>query len=294
MIYMKKFLEETYNINGLDSWIHCLHIKNPGQTNADASPPPTYHYHNYVELLYSLKSNANVYINGEKHHFGDGDLIIINSNDAHSLTFPGESSYICIKFSPNILYADEQAFAEYKYAVPFLTDTPHINIFSAEETEKAGIKALCTEIMDEWDKQDYAYEMAIRANILKIFTWIMRYRMNSGLSLSDKNLPESIKTALKYITENYETATEYDAAKICGLSYNHFSASFKKSVGQNFKDFLISVRLRAAEKLLISTDKSMTDIAMETGFTTSSHFIASFKHRKGITPKQFRQNLKKL
>lgn len=290
---MEKIHEETFKLNGLDSWIHCIYIEAKARGKKTADETIRYHYHNYVEFLYSLESDAIVYINGEKYSFKDGDLIIINSNDLHDLAFPGDSRYICVKFSPNILYADEQAFAEYKYAVPFLNDIPHQIIFDRTETEHSGIKDLCLEIMDEWNKKDYAFELAIRADILKIFTQILRYWKERGALSVDKNLPESIKKALVYITENYETVTERDAAGISGLSYNHFSNTFKSAMGQSFKSYLISVRIKAAERLLISTDKSMTEIAMETGFTTSSHFIANFKRYKGVTPKKFRINLGK-
>lgn len=292
---MKAFQEKSYSLNGLDSWIHCIYSEAKATKKIGSEEnPQMYHYHNYIEFLYSLNTNAYVYINGEKYSFRDGDLIIINSNDWHCLTFSEDSTYICVKFSPNILYADEQAFAEYKYAVPFMTDTPQQIVFTRAETENSGIEQLCREIMDEWNKKEYAFELAIRADILKIFTWISRYRRKKRMITFDKNLPDAIKSALVYITENYETATEYEVAAACGLSYNHFSATFKQAVGQNFKDFLTSVRIKAAENLLISTEKSMTEIAMETGFTTSSHFIAKFKERKGVTPKQFRINLKNI
>ena len=283
-------MEQNFRLNGMDSWIHCIYI----EAKASNEKVTRRHYHNYVEFLYSLGSDAVVYINSERYSFKDGDLIIINSNDLHSLEFPGDSRYICVKFSPNILYADEQAFAEYKYAMPFLIDTPHRILFDREETEKAGIEKLCLEIMDEWNGKDYAFELAIRANILKIFTWILRYWRNQGAIGADKKIPDSIKSALIYITENYETATETEAARASGLSYNHFSGVFKTAMGQNFKKFLVSVRLKEAEKLLMSTEKSMTEIAMETGFTTASHFIANFKRFKGVTPKQFRLKLKKM
>ena len=50
----------------------------------------------------------------------------------------------------------------------------------------------------------------------------------------------------------------------------------------------MSVKIKAAKKLLILTQKDMTEIALETGFSTSSHFISCFKKYTGMTPKCFR------
>lgn len=83
--------------------------------------------------------------------------------------------------------------------------------------------------------------------------------------------------------------TERDAAAYCGLSYNHFSASFKKAVGRSFSDYITLLRLSEAEKLLISTEQSITDIALSCGFSSTSHFISRFKAQKGITPGQLRK-----
>ena len=288
---MENHLEAKFILNGIESWIHCLDMK-VGISKPDRKL--SYHYHDYVEFLYSLESDGQVYINGKVYKFTDGDLIIINSNDMHDLIFSKASRYICVKFSPNILYADEQAYTEYKYAMPFLIDSIHQTVFSKEETEQSGIGKLCIEIIEEWKQMDYAYELVIRANILKIFSWILRYWKKNGITNMDKNLPDTIKKAIIYISDNYENVTESEAAKECGLSYNHFSSVFKEYMGQSFKHFLISVRLKKAERLLLTTDKSITEIAVETGFTTASHFIENFKRYKAMTPNKFRKTLKNI
>ena len=102
-----------------------------------------------------------------------------------------------------------------------------------------------------------------------------------------------LKKALKFIAENYNTITAEQVAKHCGFSYNYFSHIFKEELGINFKDYVISLRLREAEKKLVSTDNSTTDIALSCGFSTSSYFITKFKEYKNMTPKKFREMIKK-
>ena len=51
-------------------------------------------------------------------------------------------------------------------------------------------------------------------------------------------------------------------------------------------------KLKEAEKLLLTTDHSITEIAFEAGFSTVSHFIARFKAEKGITPHKLRMKLR--
>lgn len=279
-------LEEKAMRNGMESWFDCLNLSVPPSAHM-----PNYHYHDYIELLYALKTNAVVYLNGETYPFCDGDLIIINSNEPHDVSCLARSEYICVKFMPNVLYAGEQALFEYKYALPFLADDAHQKRFPCAEISHTEIGRLCAEISREQKQHGYAYELVIRADILKIFSWILRHWSEQGSLTFGTNIPDPIKKAILYMTAHYDTVTEAEVAAEVGLSYHYFSSNFKQAVGQSFKEFLNSVRLKEAEKLLLSTEKSMTEIAVEVGFATSSHFIANFKQKKGITPKQFKLRL---
>jgi AraC-like DNA-binding protein len=154
------------------------------------------------------------------------------------------------------------------------------------------VHELTCEILDEWETQGPAYELLIRSDILKIFTGIFRYWDKQNTFRSESIITDSIKKALIYITENFDTATVKDVADYCGLSYNHFSASFKKIVGRSFTDYLNLIRINEAEKLLISTNKSITEIAFSCGFSSTSHLISRFREQKNITPGQLRKKMK--
>ena len=70
---------------------------------------------------------------------------------------------------PSIICSDENAFYEYKYLMPFIRKNFGQKIFGQGDLKSEDIKGLCLEIIDEWTRKDAAYELVIRANILKIF-----------------------------------------------------------------------------------------------------------------------------
>ncbi len=285
---MNAFAEEPFVIGGVKSWIHCLryHVSDPITHNSRR-----YHYHDYIEFLYGTMPGANVWISGVCHPLGEGDLVIINSGDYHTVTFDSEAEYICVKFSPGILYADEQALLELKYLIPFISQTPLPKFFTKEQLRGTKIQSLTKEIMREWEKKGTAYELVIRADILKIFAAVFRYWCKNDLTIPHVQATETMKKALAHISENLTTVTEQSTAEVCGLSYHYFSAAFRKWTGQSFLDYVQILRIHEAEKLLISTEESVTDIALATGFSSASHFISLFKKHKKITPKQFRKKL---
>ncbi len=283
--------EKPFIINGIKSWIHCVRCD---YEKSNVRIPDRYHYHDYVELLYAIDADVTVWSGGEKCSFRSGDLIIINSQESHAFTYNRESHYICIKFLPHILYADENSLFEFRFVVPFLLKSSGQKIFHNDELQSINVASLVTEIMNEWTSKGPAYELVIRANILKIFTGIFRYWHQSNVFSDTTHITDTLKTALQYIDENFSTVTETEVAKHCNVSYNHFSYLFKNAMGKSFIDYITFLRLREAEKLLLSSDMSITEIANVAGFSTSSYFISKFKKAKGLTPKQFREKTRNL
>ena len=288
-VFMNSVSEKVFTINGIKSWIHCL------EQGADKTSPETplrYHYHDYIELLYAVNADSYVWCNGEAIRFKTGNLIIVNSNMPHVLTHERYSEYICVKFSPSVLYADETSLFEYKYVMPFLYNNNHQKVFGNNDIDHISMKELFVDIMEEWNAKEPGYELIIRANILRLWAGIFRY-WNKNENNSNIKITDTIKTALLYIEEHYENITEAEVAEYCNVSYNYFSFLFKNAIGKSFSEYVNFLRISKAEKLLLSPEKSITDIALETGFSTSSYFISKFKEYKGLTPKKFRKNIEK-
>jgi AraC-like DNA-binding protein len=152
-----------------------------------------------------------------------------------------------------------------------------------------NISVLMTEILEEWSERKPAYELIIRSNVLRIFSKIIRIWKEDVSMAYDGEITDVIKKAVAYVSENYSTTNEEEVAEMCGISYNHFSVTFKKQTGQTFRDFLEAVKIQNARKLLLSTEQSITEIAYEVGYSSTSYFISRFKKQCDITPKQFRK-----
>ena len=79
------------------------------------------------------------------------------------------------------------------------------------------------------------------------------------------------------------------------ISYSHMANLLRWELGCSFGDLLLRKRVDDAKRLLLTTDLSITEIALNTGFTDSSYFIRKFSHLVGITPLKYRtENLKRI
>jgi AraC-like DNA-binding protein len=95
-----------------------------------------------------------------------------------------------------------------------------------------------------------------------------------------------------YITRNFKTNihTE-DIAEKAGLHPKYAISLFRKESGINITDFIMMLRVYAAQRLLLTSDMKIIDIAMDAGFESMSNFYKCFKKICGRKPKDYRKGL---
>lgn len=247
------------------------------------------HAHNNIELIYSINANIDLKTDNEKFSLSAGELIVISPMEKHFQSIVGSGLYYSVKFLPSILFSSDQTFSEYKFFNQFISTHDKQRLYTKKDLESCSITPLFEDIMREWSKKDPGYELMIRANILKIFTALARCKSSDRGGAKDAYSNNTINSALAYIAENTSTVTERSVATHCGLSLAYFSTLFKNTVGMRFGEYLMQLKIGRAKSLLLTTDKSITYIAYETGFSSSSHFIARFRELEGITPASYRR-----
>ncbi|XAS74327.1 AraC family transcriptional regulator [Micrococcaceae bacterium Sec5.1] len=101
-----------------------------------------------------------------------------------------------------------------------------------------------------------------------------------------------VDLVLEYVfTHHAGNVKMSDAAAMVGMSEPTFSKYFKRATGQNFSDLVRKLRLAQARRLLESTDKAISDICYEVGFTNLSNFNRHFLNDTGETPRHFRRRV---
>ncbi|MHC2518957.1 helix-turn-helix domain-containing protein [Bradyrhizobium diazoefficiens] len=99
-----------------------------------------------------------------------------------------------------------------------------------------------------------------------------------------------LRLVAKYIEAHLdEKVTLADMAAAARLSRMHFAALFFRATGVRPHAYLLRQRIRAAQKMLQTTDKSIVEIAMSVGFQTQAHFTTVFKRYSGQTPAKWRK-----
>ncbi len=96
----------------------------------------------------------------------------------------------------------------------------------------------------------------------------------------------------RWIAEHYQdTIAVEDIADAVGLHPNYAMRIFRQAFGRSIGDVLTQHRLAQAQRLLVTTDASVLDIALAVGFGSLSRFYAVFKARCGQSPTAYRQKM---
>ena len=102
------------------------------------------------------------------------------------------------------------------------------------------------------------------------------------------------RKAIGYISENYSGDLNLKTvASKFAMSESYFSKQFKNVTGVGFNEYVNISRVSAAEKMLVKSNRAITEIAADCGFNDSNYFAAVFKKIKGITPKKYSSMNKK-
>ena len=78
-------------------------------------------------------------------------------------------------------------------------------------------------------------------------------------------------------------------ARMVGLSVSQFDRRFKRFLQMTPQEFILRVRVHAARRMLVTTDKSVADVALDTGFCDQSYFTKQFKRQTGMPPSHYRR-----
>lgn len=254
------------------------------------------HIHESIEFLYGQAGSFTVSLDGAEYALGAGDLILFFSNSLHHVVSgpSAENRYYVIKIRPSLLFdlaSDGQGAA---YVMRFALNRPdHRCLWRAADLEGGEIGRALTEMIREAESGGYAAGLAIRLRAADLLLSILRDGAagsgEAGAQTGDE-ITGRIYAALVYVREHFREDVDARAlAARLGVSYSYFSRCFGRIAGQGFKEYLNRTRVNHAEQMLLTTGKSVTEIAAECGYNNLSYFISVYRRLKGVTPRARRQ-----
>ncbi len=250
------------------------------------------HWHPAIEMIIPLENIYTVITGQMTYTLNPGDIFMIPGGELHHLIAPETGKRLGYLFDFNLL----AGIRGYSYLTSFLSHPILINKSTCRPIYKEEA-ALITQLCRDYFSNDSLREMMIYSHLLAFFVNYVRYRISmeesSGLNpvneTRQKDLIDKFNSVLDYLDEHYaEDITLEKVADVAGFSKFHFSRLFKQCSGYNFYDYVCFRRIKAAETLLLKPGSSITEVALQSGFSSLSTFNRTFKKVKGCTPSEYR------
>ncbi len=254
------------------------------------------HYHDYYEIYVNLSGNMRYFIDDGIYELERHDIALIDHFSIHRSIYPEGilRDRLLIMFSPRLFQG-----ALKEAASAFVGMLFHERVLRPETSDWIELwKQLTTLQAIYEDREDPHRDFHLLHQLATLLVLLSQQRRehpggNDGQRQSSRHL--LVEKIIRYIDHNYAADITLEAmADALYANQFYLCHVFKEITGITIFDFITVRRLKEAVLMLSSSDRSLDYIAASVGYSNKSYFIRKFKQKYGITPHQYRKQLRQL
>lgn len=260
-----------------------------------------WHWHEELEFVVVTSGTARFFVADACYVLAAGDCLLINQNVLHRVKAYQDfnCSYFSVVFHPSLFLDISNEELCQKYLDP-VTSHPHMKYFvlKADDEKSVPVIRLLKKIIHANKFSEFGYEIITKGLLCELWMHALHgvlRRIDSREYTTDPQAvldEERIKGALTYIASHYaEPIALEDIASSVHISKSECCRCFKRRLQITPFEYLIKYRIYSACILMVqhSAKISISEIALKTGFNSSSYFNKMFRKYIGCTPTDFRK-----
>lgn len=257
------------------------------------------HKHNELEIAYFRSGHGIYSVTGHDYPIEPGDIFIYSNNEIHKITYVDpsyEMSALNLHFSPLILLSKSN-FSETDSRTPDLTrlffnrSKQYSNRITREIAGASYDKIVSCLLAaeEEYNSGLVGGHLLAKQHLISSLVYILRSceLLSEQSNLNARN--SQIAAALEYIDSSF--TSDIGISELCSranMGRSNFERLFVKYIGVTPGEYIKRRRIDHAIQLLCTTDKTVLDIALESGYHNTANFNKQFKAVTGRTPGSYR------
>ncbi len=260
--------------------------------------PCPWHYHPEYELVLVTKSKGRRMVGDHIGYFDEGDLVFMGPllphvwvNDEEFIN--GSAGYaadaVVIHFQENFLGENFLEIPEMDAFKKFLKLSKQGMVINGIAKEKV------TKLMTKMTTMNGLQRLAALFSIFDILSSSPEYELlaSPGFTQTEaNNLPGPFDKITEHIMRNFDREISLqEIASVANMAITTFCNFFKSHYRVTFVEYLNSVRIGLACKLLADKKHNIVEVAYEVGFNNLGNFNRQFKKIKKMTPREYRKKL---
>lgn len=248
------------------------------------------HWHKEFEILHVISGNFYLSLDNLHYTLSEGDTAVISGGSLHGGR-PENCHYQCLVFDLEFFVKNHCFCADELRAVLLheQTITPY---FSSGDS---FVMRCCEGLFSAIQTKASGWQLSFIGSMCSLLGYFLQQNCfinTSSFALKNKKKIKQFKTVLSFISEHYtEKLTLAQLAGSIPMNKNYFCHFFQELTGCTPMEYVNYYRIESACEQLAATDKSITEIAMDCGFSDTSYFIKIFRSYKAQTPRQYLKSL---
>lgn len=236
------------------------------------------HWHDYMELEIVISGSVEYIYNQSFYTARRGNAFLMSNYDIHSLKNHEEVCILNIRFT-------EKATDEDLYRYIASGANRFEGVLTESETEY--VLSQTQKLKHELANKNSFRQIMIKNLMTDILLTVLR-RIDHEIG----EMPNDIvhRTVLELQKNFRKKITLKQVARELCFSPNYFGALFKKQIGMTFNEYLNVLRLKYACTLLLNSEYSIKEIALNSGYSSVEYFLYVFKKQMKTTPKRYRED----
>jgi AraC family transcriptional regulator len=233
-------------------------------------------YHDGLSISFMRKGYLRYRVRGVCHELVTGSVFVGHPGSEYECTHGnnGTGEGLAFRLAPALVNSLD--FSSAMWQVSSLPPSAELMVLG--ELAQAAVRGRCDMGLDE-------IGLLFAAKLIAIVSG----RKQGAVTATASDRRRAIEAAL-WIDANCSEPIDLEtAASVAGLSNFHFLRIFAKAVGVTPHQYLVRCRLRRAAQMLAESNRPISDIALEVGFTDLSNFVRTFGRAAGVSPRRFRQ-----
>ncbi|MBU2921093.1 AraC family transcriptional regulator [Winogradskyella psychrotolerans] len=256
----------------------------------------------FFEILYFEKGNGRIKINGKTVNYSSNSIFVFVPDDIYIVEAETATSSIAIKFLKSFfrntsLHHQELPVNDWFRKIEEIlnSESHQLREMQFETTsDRSHLVSLVNIVATEYLNK-HSHDIFIIQNSLSIILHLIARNIQFINTSEVKEIKSSkIQQIINYIHSNIyntELLTTKSLANEFYMADNYISEYFKKHTDVPLKKYIINYKLKLVETRLKYTDAQDSEIALELGFTDSSHLNKTFKTYKGISLSVYKAGL---
>lgn len=249
-----------------------------------------FHYHQDVEFIYVLKGE--IHLKNVCHHYllKEGDIFTNSGNEVHSLTATDKENVVAI------IQVSNRFFTQY---FPTLGKACFMSyVYNDKHLKMDTFRKMILHILLDYSRRSFNYKSTCIDQMIEVIKYINQYfnlfafedQVVVDFQNDNSVVVERISRIINYVYANHSRKiTLEELAEREHLSTFYISHLIRDYMGINFQEFLCFARVEMSEILLLETDRKISTIAKDIGFSTTSYYEKFFSKWFGHTPLEYRQ-----